>query len=109
MIYLELSTLLEEKLATIETQEEDIQNYQNEIETLKSSNESQASKHHQAVANLMEKIAILGTDVERLEQELSEKNLTINSLQHNMNASDLQCSTLQVLFFVDSLFYLFDC
>lgn len=66
------------------------------METLKSSIETDASKHHQTVANLMEKIAILGSDLERLESELTEKNSTINSLQHNMNASDLQCSTLQV-------------
>lgn len=53
-------------------------------------------KCRQTISHLQEKIAVLGSNIENLHEEIIEKNNEISTLEQNMNASTLQCSALQV-------------
>lgn len=72
--------------------EQRFQEWDNERKELK----SDLTKTRQNISNLQEKNAILGSNVDRLNEELEAKKNEMTTLEQNMNASNLQCSTLQV-------------
>ena len=57
------------------------------------------TKSRKHLVTLQEKVAVLGSKIDDLEKELLEKKSQIQTLEQNMNASNLQCSTLQVISF----------
>jgi chromosome segregation ATPase len=93
---LELSQKLEENETLLEEAQQEHAQECEEWESVKTGLETELTKLRQQIAMSQERNAVLGSQLEEREKELLETKSLTTTAEQNLNASTLQCSTLQV-------------